>query len=119
MSGWSTKGFLACPNCHKDTCSQRLSHGKKWCYMGHHRFLEANHKWRINKTFFNKSVETRPPPIPLIGHDILDELSGVENVFEKDAKGKRRRGERYLVHQRKKKEHLLCTSLLEASSNSS
>jgi len=87
--------------------------------MGHCRFLEAENTWKVNKTSFNKSVERRSPHIPLTGHDILDELSGVENVFEKDAKGKRRRGERYLVHQRKKKEHLLCTSLLEASSNSS
>ena len=24
VSGWSTKGFLACPNCHKGTYSKRL-----------------------------------------------------------------------------------------------
>ena len=29
MSGWSTKGFLACPNCHNDTCFERLCHEKK------------------------------------------------------------------------------------------
>ena len=34
VSGWSTKVFLACPNCHNDTCSERLCHRKKWCYIG-------------------------------------------------------------------------------------
>jgi hypothetical protein len=103
LSGWSTKGFLACPNCHKDTCSERLYHGKKWCYMGHRRFLEPDHKWRVNRTSFNKRAERRPPPIPLSGHDVLEELSGCVNVFGKNEKGKRKRGERYLVHQWKKK----------------
>jgi len=49
LSGWSTKGFLACPNCHKDTFSHRLKHGRKWCYMGHRRFLELDHPWRLNR----------------------------------------------------------------------
>jgi len=39
LSGWSTKVFLACSNCHKDTFSLRLNHGCKWCYMGYRRFL--------------------------------------------------------------------------------
>ena len=43
LSGWSIKGTLACPNCHKNTCSYRLKHNHKWCYMGHRRFLEAYH----------------------------------------------------------------------------
>ncbi|KAL3503831.1 hypothetical protein ACH5RR_033672 [Cinchona calisaya] len=43
LSGWSTKGQFACPNCHKDTESWWLKHGGKHCYMGHHRFLENNH----------------------------------------------------------------------------
>ena len=47
---WSTKGFLPCPNCHKDIRSKRLRHGKKWCYIADCRFLEPDHKWRFNKT---------------------------------------------------------------------
>ena len=27
LSGWSTKGELACPSCHKDTWSSRLKYG--------------------------------------------------------------------------------------------
>jgi len=37
VSGWSTKGYLACPNFHKDTCSERLFHGKNgatWDIIG-------------------------------------------------------------------------------------
>ena len=33
LSGWSTKGERACPNCHKDTTSAWLKHGRKYCYM--------------------------------------------------------------------------------------
>jgi len=103
VSGWSTKGFLACPNCHKYTCSERLCHRKTWCCMGHRRFLEADHKWRTNRTSFNKRPERRPPPISLSGHDVCEELSNCENDFGKDVKGKRKRGDRYLVHQWKKR----------------
>ncbi|XP_042446315.1 uncharacterized protein LOC122031244 [Zingiber officinale] len=35
LSGWSTKGKLACPCCNKDTYSMRLTNGGKECYMRH------------------------------------------------------------------------------------
>ncbi|XP_009801929.2 uncharacterized protein [Nicotiana sylvestris] len=41
LSGWSTKGKLACPGCHKDTQSTFLR--SKLCYMGHRRFLPMDH----------------------------------------------------------------------------
>ena len=34
LSGWSTKGKLACHVCHKYTCSQHLQKWGKYCYMG-------------------------------------------------------------------------------------
>ena len=41
LSGWSMKGRVACP-CYADsTHSIWLKHGGKFCYMGHHRWLEA------------------------------------------------------------------------------
>ena len=43
MSGWSTKGYMACPTCNKDICSHGL--WSKICYMGHRRFLPSNHSW--------------------------------------------------------------------------
>ena len=35
VSGWSTKGMLACPCCMYDTESCYLKNGQKVCYMGH------------------------------------------------------------------------------------
>lgn len=36
LSGWSTKGYMACPVCNEDTCSCRLT--SKVGYMGHDAF---------------------------------------------------------------------------------
>lgn len=33
LSGWSTKGYMACPICNKDTSSFHLKHGRKICFM--------------------------------------------------------------------------------------
>ena len=68
--------------------TERLCHEKKWCYIGHHRFLEPDHKWRTNRTSFNKGPERRPPPISLNGRDVCEQLSNCGNDFGKDAKGK-------------------------------
>ncbi|XP_074267012.1 uncharacterized protein LOC141590313 [Silene latifolia] len=104
LSGWSTKRTLACPCCHKDTESKRLLHGRKWCYVGYRKFLEVDHKWRLNRSCsFGRKVERGPPPTPLTGHDVLEQLSGYSNVeFGKNNKKKRAKGERYIVHQWKK-----------------
>lgn len=62
LSGWSTKGKLACPVCHVQTCSFYLKHGQKQCYVGHCRFLEINHPYRRNKSFFDNIKEERVAP---------------------------------------------------------
>nr|XP_029154544.1 uncharacterized protein LOC112803556 [Arachis hypogaea] len=38
LSGWSTKGKLACPCCNHDTSSCYLKHSQKTVYMDHRRF---------------------------------------------------------------------------------
>jgi hypothetical protein len=43
ISGEST---AVCSHCLLETCSRRLNHGKKTCFMGHRRFLPANHDYR-------------------------------------------------------------------------
>ncbi|XP_021716888.1 uncharacterized protein LOC110684761 [Chenopodium quinoa] len=103
LSGWSTKGKLACPYCHKDTRSFWLKHGRKYCYMDNRVFLETDHKWRRNRSAFGGKVERGPPPTPLTGHDVLEKLSGYSNVeFGKGVTKKRKKGEQYIVHQWKK-----------------
>ncbi|XP_071906894.1 uncharacterized protein [Coffea arabica] len=76
LSGWSTKGKLACPVCHKYTSSQHLQNWGKYCYMGHRRYLEMNHPFRKDAKSFNGSVEYGKPPGRLMGSAILDELAG-------------------------------------------
>ena len=46
LSGYSTKGKIACLVCHAETCSKYLNHSKKLVYMGHRRFLAPNHRYR-------------------------------------------------------------------------
>jgi hypothetical protein len=49
LSGWSTKGKLACPVCNKDASFRSLKYGHKTCYMGHRRWLPQGHEWRKRK----------------------------------------------------------------------
>ncbi|XP_020091175.1 uncharacterized protein LOC109712162 [Ananas comosus] len=74
LSGWSTKGRLACPSCNVDTESRYLKHGRKFCYMGHRRYLETNHKFRRDKISFDGSQELRDAPVPLSDFMVLQQL---------------------------------------------
>ncbi|XP_077233608.1 uncharacterized protein LOC143875914 [Tasmannia lanceolata] len=91
LSGWSTKGKLACPSCHKETCSQRLTHGRKQCYMGHRQFLPINHTFRSDKSGFDGTEERRVAPILLSGSQVLDQLQSINVTFGKkpDTSGKK------------------------------
>ncbi|XP_065619438.1 uncharacterized protein LOC136063250 [Quercus suber] len=46
LSGWSTKGGLACPSCAVETDSRYLKNGRKFCYMGHRQWLDVDHDFR-------------------------------------------------------------------------
>ncbi|XP_063936159.1 uncharacterized protein LOC135147220 [Daucus carota subsp. sativus] len=81
MSGWSTKGKLACPVCHYETSSMYLKHSKKVCYMNHRKFLDANHKWRSDKRRFDGTVETGTSAPMLTGRQVAEILDGYENSF--------------------------------------
>ncbi|CAL9001118.1 unnamed protein product [Prunus brigantina] len=72
LSGWSTKGFLACPVCNMDTTYCRLH--SKIGYIGHRRYLPMQHSWRKNKADFDGHQEMRPPPIEFSGEDILEQF---------------------------------------------
>ncbi|XP_042944749.1 uncharacterized protein LOC122278634 [Carya illinoinensis] len=92
LSGWSTKGKLACPLCNEETDSMWLKHGRKHCYMGHCRFLPAAHSWRKKKAAFNGNDDHRPPPPELTGHDLLQQLLQLRNVeFGKGSRKRKRR----------------------------
>jgi hypothetical protein len=80
ISGWSTKGRLACPTCNEQTCSQWLKNGGKWCYMGHRRFLDPNHRWRKQKKEWNGKVEHGIAPPALSGEEIDEKMSHFPEV---------------------------------------
>ena len=86
LSGWSTKGKVACPCCNYGTNSRYLKHSQKMCYMDHRVFLPMDHPWRSNKRSFNGKTEFRPPPPSLKGTDVLNSLHDFENVFGKKRK---------------------------------
>ncbi|XP_073102509.1 uncharacterized protein [Elaeis guineensis] len=84
LSGWSTKGELACPSCYNQTESTWLSHGRKFCYRGHRRFLSNTHRFRRDRISFNGQGEYRRKPVKLSGCNILNQLNGVLTEYKKN-----------------------------------
>ncbi|KAK9993895.1 hypothetical protein SO802_023598 [Lithocarpus litseifolius] len=80
LSGWSTKGKLACPVCNENTESSYLKSSHKLCYMGHRRFLPQEHNWRQKKEFFDGTEEHRIASNELSGDQLLQQLMNVPEV---------------------------------------
>ena len=78
QSGWSTKGYLACPICNKDTVSTCLR--SKICYVDHCRFFHIGHPLRCSCLHNNKH-ELRSAPTECTGEEVLLQLQSVENVI--------------------------------------
>ncbi|KAM6547332.1 hypothetical protein CsatB_019008 [Cannabis sativa] len=74
VSGYSTQGYKACPVCEDDTSSFRVR--GKISYMGHRRYLCAEHQWRNDKEY-DGTIETRNPPQELTSDEILTKLDGM------------------------------------------
>ena len=72
LSGWNVHTDLACPACNFDSDSVRLPHSRKWCFMGHRRFLDGKHKFSLQCNRFNGLQEKRGPPKTLSKTDILE-----------------------------------------------
>ncbi|XP_057723796.1 uncharacterized protein LOC130939727 [Arachis stenosperma] len=92
LSGWNVHSKYACPTCNFSTDSYRLKHGGKWYFLGHRRFLERGHKFRLSHAKFNGKIELRDPPAVLTGSEILEQLEGINVSFGKElqeSKGKR------------------------------
>ncbi|GKA97662.1 hypothetical protein Tco_0825556 [Tanacetum coccineum] len=91
LSGWSTKRRMTCPTCANSTRSIWLKHGKKFCYMGHRRWLEENHPYRFQKDRFDGSIEVDGPPAIMSGSDILKQLRGSSFKYGKLTKSNNKR----------------------------
>ncbi|KAK5845753.1 hypothetical protein PVK06_001969 [Gossypium arboreum] len=83
LSSWSTKGRYACPCCAAQTCSQWLYNGKKFCYMGHRRWLDENHRYRFQKALFDGTEELKKAPEQTIGSEILFMLKDMDFSYGK------------------------------------
>ena len=81
LSGWSTKGQFVCPICNKDYLSYRLQNERKWCYMGHRRFLPTDHKFRRDKRSFDGNNEHRVAPKQLSAEEVLHQLDGMKHII--------------------------------------
>ena len=96
LSGWNVYNGTACPCCNKDFKRHRLTHGGKFCFMGHRRFLERGHKFRLRRAQFDGDVELRDPPKLLSGLEILEQVKNIDVTLGKKPKsntvGKRTRG---------------------------
>ncbi|XP_058785062.1 uncharacterized protein LOC131659973 [Vicia villosa] len=86
LSGWSTKGKLACACCKSNTNSLYLKHSHKMCYMDHRTFLPRTHSWRDDVKSFNGEEEHRTAPSMLNGAEILELLKDFNNEFGKKKK---------------------------------
>ncbi|TYK23195.1 uncharacterized protein E5676_scaffold142G002270 [Cucumis melo var. makuwa] len=75
LSGWSTKGYQACPICMGDRSSFGIR--GRISFMGHRRYLPENHMWRRNRLHDGK-VERRTLPVVMNGHEILEKLDHLE-----------------------------------------
>ena len=74
LSAFSTRGKQMCPYCMQDTRSMWLTHGEKYCYMGHRQWLPPNHQWRMNKFAFDGTCELNGLLVVPNGDDMLRQL---------------------------------------------
>nr|XP_025662175.1 uncharacterized protein LOC112757838 [Arachis hypogaea] len=95
LSGWNTYTGLACPTCNFDAKPCYLNHSKKWCYIGHRRFLGRQHRFRLSRVRFDGHTEERDLPAKLSGSEILAQVENLDVTFGKkeklNKKGKRGR----------------------------
>jgi len=92
LSGWPNRGVKACPCCMHSTRSKYLKNGKKFCYMGHKRYLPTEHLWRLNRRTFDRTKELECASNVPFGDEILQQLDGI--AFGDEDVGKKKRKKR-------------------------
>ena len=78
VSGWSTKGYKACPICNVHITSEHSQN--KFHYMGHRRFLPRRHAFHREADKFDGTVESRSATRLFSNEEILMQLNQYENV---------------------------------------
>ncbi|KAL0548992.1 hypothetical protein IC582_013471 [Cucumis melo] len=96
LSGYSVKGYKACPICGDKTSAIRLKYGKKMTYLGHRRFLTRSHPYRRQEKSFNGEKELKTISKPLSGEAIYSRIkdlgfpSGKKKTKKQPIKGSAR-----------------------------
>ncbi len=88
LSGYSTKGKVACPVCHAKTCSKYLNHSKKLVYMGHRQFLAPDYRYRKKASWFDGNEENRQKLKIVTSEEVFLEVKDFVN--DKGENGKKR-----------------------------
>ena len=83
LSGWNTKGVFACPYCNYNTHSCWLTNGGKYCFMGHRRFLNKDHRFRKDRVSFDGTQEMELAPTIPSGKDVIMQTEGFNFCFGK------------------------------------
>ncbi|KAK1669200.1 hypothetical protein QYE76_057359 [Lolium multiflorum] len=95
ISDWLGRGILsgesivACSPCLLGTCSRRLKHGHKACFLGHRRFLSMNHPFRSDEESFDGTTDFREPPVQPTGEEISAMTMDIQTAYGKLQKQKR------------------------------
>nr|CAE02388.2 OSJNBb0080H08.15 [Oryza sativa Japonica Group] len=83
LSGQSNKGYKACTHCMDETKSTYLKHCRKVVYMGHRRFLAANHPVRKKGKHFERKADHRTKPKHHSGKTVFAMVKDLKVVFGK------------------------------------
>ncbi|XP_015642892.1 uncharacterized protein, partial [Oryza sativa Japonica Group] len=83
LSGQSNKGYKACTHCMDETESTYLKHCRKVVYMGHRRFLGANHPVRKKGKHFEHKADHRTKPKHRSGKTVFAMVKDLKVVFGK------------------------------------
>lgn len=76
VSGQTVKGYVACPVCGAETCSEYSRVLTKMIYMGSRRYLNPNHRFRRSRSAFNNNIEDGQRPRRRSGIEILEQGRG-------------------------------------------
>ena len=89
LSGWSTKGYNACPSCTDSTSSYNF--GGEICYVGCRKWLPDDHPYRLQGELFDGTKEYDRAPVPPSGTTILIQQEKAVDRSSKKSSGKKRK----------------------------
>ncbi|XP_056685620.1 uncharacterized protein [Spinacia oleracea] len=90
LSGWSTRGYKACPTCANSGCAYNF--GGKIVYHGARKWLPIDHPYRSQASLFDGEEEYGLAPIPVSGTEVLKQQEKVKYVYGKSKSVPKKRG---------------------------